>query len=96
MDIAGTSALVVGASRGLGLGLTQALAEAGARVRGLARSGADLVADATDAAAARRILAEVAPRLLVVNAGSPPPMGPIDRMSWEDFSARNCGIWSMT
>jgi NAD(P)-dependent dehydrogenase (short-subunit alcohol dehydrogenase family) len=36
---------------------------------------------------AQRILAEVGPDILVLNAGATPPMGRLDQLSWADFSA---------
>jgi len=98
MNLGDKSVVVTGGSRGLGLGLVEALVDQGARVRVVARGAGDLEAvrarlgvetipaDVTDAAAARRILAEVRPEILVLNAGATPPMGPIDQMSWEDFT----------
>lgn len=91
--------MVVGGSRGLGLGLVEALAASGAKVTAVARDAVPLAeakarlgvetvaADATDAGAATRILSDLRPDLLVLNAGAPPVMGRIDSLSWEDFSA---------
>jgi NAD(P)-dependent dehydrogenase (short-subunit alcohol dehydrogenase family) len=91
--------VVTGGSRGLGLGLVEALVEQGARVWVVARGAGALEtvrgrlgvetisADITDAAAAGRILSDVRPEILVLNAGATPPTGRIDRMSWEDFTA---------
>ena len=44
-------------------------------------------ADVTDEAAAQRILAEVRPDILVLNAGAKPRMGRLDQLSWADFTA---------
>ena len=44
-------------------------------------------ADVTDEREAYRILSEVNPEVLVLNAGAKPPMGRLDQLSWEDFSA---------
>src|SRR5208282_1047090 len=44
-------------------------------------------ADVTDEGAAQRILAEVRPDILVLNAGATPPMGRLDQLSWADFTA---------
>ena len=44
-------------------------------------------ADVTDKSAAHRILAEVRPHVLVLNAGAVPVMGPLDQLSWADFTA---------
>jgi NADP-dependent 3-hydroxy acid dehydrogenase YdfG len=47
-ELAGTTALVTGASRGIGLATAQALATAGARVAMVARSASDLAARAAE------------------------------------------------
>lgn len=91
--------VVTGGSRGLGLGLVEALVARGARVTVVAR-GADALesvhaqlgvatirADVTDESAAHRILAEVRPDILALNAGAKPRMGRLDQLSWADFSA---------
>ena len=91
--------VVTGGSRGLGLGLVEALVARGARVTVVAR-GADaldsvhaqlgvatICADVTDESAAHRILGEVRPDVLVLNAGAKPRMGRLDQLSWADFSA---------
>jgi NAD(P)-dependent dehydrogenase (short-subunit alcohol dehydrogenase family) len=91
--------VVTGGSHGLGLGLVEALVAHGARVTVIAR-GADALesvrarlgvatisADVTDETAARRILAEVCPDILVLNAGATPRMGRLDQLSWADFTA---------
>jgi NAD(P)-dependent dehydrogenase (short-subunit alcohol dehydrogenase family) len=44
-------------------------------------------ADVTDETAAHRILAEVRPDILVLNAGATPRMGRLDQISWADFTA---------
>jgi NAD(P)-dependent dehydrogenase (short-subunit alcohol dehydrogenase family) len=99
MELAEKRALIVGGSRGLGLGLVEALLGRGTKVTAVARGAAALaaakdrlpidtvVADATDVETARRVVAEVQPDLLVISAGSPPPMGRIDQISWQDYSA---------
>lgn len=48
---------------------------------------ATISADVTDKTAAHRILAEVRPDVLVLNAGATPRMGRLDQLSWADFSA---------
>ena len=99
MSLTNKTVVVTGGTRGLGLGVVEALVEAGAKVRVVARDagGLDAVrsrlgveavaANITDAAAARRILAETRPDILILNAGATPPMAPIDQVSWADFSA---------
>jgi NAD(P)-dependent dehydrogenase (short-subunit alcohol dehydrogenase family) len=99
MKVRDKSVLVTGGSRGLGLGLVEALVERGARVTVVARASdaldavgktlavSTIAADVTDDAAARRILAEVSPDILALNAGAKPPMGRLDQISWADFTA---------
>jgi NAD(P)-dependent dehydrogenase (short-subunit alcohol dehydrogenase family) len=99
MNLKDKKVVVTGGSRGLGLGLVEALVEHRAKVTVVARDGdalaaaserlgvATIAADVTDEAAAHRILGEVHPDILVLNAGAKPPMGRLDQMSWEDFSA---------
>jgi len=90
--------VVTGGSRGLGLGLVEALVGQGAKVTVVARSAMDLEAvstrlgvkaisaDITDERAAKQILAETRPDVLILNAGATPRMGPIDALSWDDFT----------
>ena len=99
MSLKHKNVVVTGGSRGLGLGLVEALVAHGARVTVVAR-GADALdsvharlgvtaisADVTDEPAAHRILSQIRPDILVLNAGARPPMGRIDQVSWADFSA---------
>src|SRR5260221_9999890 len=91
--------VVTGGSGGLGLGLVEALVAHGAGVTVVARGAealesvrarlgvATTSADVTDETAAHRILAEVRPDILVLNAGAKPPMGRLDQLSWADFTA---------
>ena len=81
------------------MGLVEALVAHGARVTVVARDADALKsvraglgvppisADVTDETAAPRILAEVRPDILALNAGTKPPMGRLDQMSWADFTA---------
>jgi hypothetical protein len=90
--------VVTGGSRGLGLGLVEALVDQGAKVTVVARGAealeavarrlgvATISADTTDEAAAHRIVREVRPDIVVLNAGATPRMGRLDRLSWKDFS----------
>jgi NAD(P)-dependent dehydrogenase (short-subunit alcohol dehydrogenase family) len=99
MSLTDKNVVVTGGSRGLGLGLVEALVARGARVTVVARDAdalesisarlgvARICADVTDQTAAHRILAEVSPDILVLNAGAKPPMARLDEVSWADFTA---------
>ncbi len=99
MSLTDKNVVVTGGSRGLGLGLVEALVARGARVTVVARDAdalepisarlgvATISADVTDQTAAHRILAEVSPDILVLNAGARPPMARLDEVSWADFTA---------
>src|SRR2546427_266055 len=98
MSLKDVNAVVTGGSRGLGLGLVEALVARGARVTVVARDAdalesvrarlgvATISADVTDETAAHRILADVRPEILVLNAGATPRMGRLDQLSWADFA----------
>src|SRR5262245_27178314 len=99
MTLKDKTIVVTGGSRGMGLGVVEALVDHGAKVTVVARDPVTLAtvaqrlavavipADVTDKEAAQRILADVRPEVLVLNAGTPPRMGRLDRLSWADFSA---------
>ena len=99
MSLKHKNVVVTGGSRGLGLGLVEALVAHGARVTVVARSAdalesvrarlgvATISADVTDETAAHRILAEVRPDILALNAGAKPRMGRLDQLTWADFTA---------
>ncbi len=99
MSLKDKHVVVTGGSRGLGLGIVEALVEAGARVWVVARDAGALeavrtrlgvetaAADITDAAAAKAILADVRPDILILNAGALPRMARFDQTSWEEFTA---------
>src|ERR1700756_4523434 len=101
MNLKDKKVVVTGGSRGLGLGLVEALVAHGAKVTVVARDAdglgsvrprlgvAAISADVTDEAAAHRILGEVHPDVLVLNAGATPRMGRLDQLSWGDFG----GTW---
>jgi NAD(P)-dependent dehydrogenase (short-subunit alcohol dehydrogenase family) len=98
MDLKNQIAVVTGGSRGLGLGLVEALVARGARVTVVARTAGDLdrvssrlgvatiAADVTDRAEAGRILSALRPTILALNAGATPKMAPLVEQSWEAFS----------
>ena len=98
-DLTGRTAVVVGASRGLGRGIARALAAAGARVVAVARNGPALdelaaasanvkteVADAAGEAVAWRLIDQYEPDILVLVAGASPVMLPLQHQTWETFS----------
>jgi NAD(P)-dependent dehydrogenase (short-subunit alcohol dehydrogenase family) len=99
MSLDNKNVVVTGGSRGLGLGMVEALVAHGARVTVVARHAdalesvrarlgvATISADVTHESAAHRILAEVRPDILVLNAGAKPWMGRLDQVSWADFAA---------
>ncbi|RWC69597.1 MAG: SDR family oxidoreductase [Mesorhizobium sp.] len=98
MSLKDKNVVVTGGSRGLGLGLVEALVAQGAKVTVVARRAdsldavstrlgvATISADVTDKAAAHRILGDIRPDILALNAGATPRMGRLDQLSWEDFS----------
>jgi NAD(P)-dependent dehydrogenase (short-subunit alcohol dehydrogenase family) len=93
------SAIVTGASRGLGHGIAQSLRSRNMRVVALARDAARLqsvatelgveavVADVGDPMTSGRLLQELQPDLLVLCAGALPLLRPLHLHSWETFSA---------
>lgn len=99
-DLSGTTAIVTGASRGLGRGIAAALAGAGAQVVGVARDQARLeevreqlgdgftpvAADAADPVVAGKLIDAHQPRLLVLAAGTAPLSRPLHEHTWETFS----------
>jgi len=99
MSLKDKQVVVTGGSRGLGLGLVEALVAHEARVTVVARDAdalasvrarlgvATVPADVAEEGAAWRVLAEARPDILVLNAGASPRMGRFDQISWADFSA---------
>ena len=99
MSLRDKRVLVTGGTRGLGLGLVEALVAEGARVSVVARDASALEAlrarlgvetasaDITDASAVYTILREQRPEIVILNAGAVPRMGRFDQTTWEDFTA---------
>ena len=99
-ELRGTTALVTGASRGFGRGIATALHEAGADVVAVARTAEQLgqlrdelggkltivAADAADPVVAGSLIEQYRPNTLVLNAGAPPLMRPLQQLTWEAFS----------
>ncbi|MGJ5020303.1 SDR family oxidoreductase [Bradyrhizobium oligotrophicum] len=98
MSLKDKTIVVTGGSRGLGLGVVEALVDRGAKVTVVARGTealnaiaarlgvATIAADVTDEAAAHRIVGDIRPDVLVLNAGTTPHMDRLDRLTWRDFS----------
>ena len=88
-QLAGTTAIVTGASRGFGRAISVSLVERGAHVVGVARNRELLVelreqlgkaftpesADVADPTLAARLIANYRPQTVVLNAGATPPVG---------------------
>jgi 3-oxoacyl-[acyl-carrier protein] reductase len=95
LELAGKTALVLGASKGLGRAIADSLAGEGAQVFTVARSGAPgerhIIADLDDAGAAQAILAALDEagatiEIVVLNSGGP-PMGAAATTGPADFAA---------
>jgi NAD(P)-dependent dehydrogenase (short-subunit alcohol dehydrogenase family) len=98
-DVAGKKAIVVGASRGLGRGVAEAMSAAGASVVAIARDRAELedltradrsieavISDATDPVVAGTVIDSHDPNIVAVTAGASPLLHPIHHHTWETFS----------
>jgi NAD(P)-dependent dehydrogenase (short-subunit alcohol dehydrogenase family) len=99
-EMAETTALVTGASRGFGRGIASALVKAGAQVVGVARDGGALeklhaelgssftavAADAADPVLAGQLIDQYRPGMLVLNAGVTPLPRPVQHQTWQTFS----------
>ena len=100
-ELTGSTAIVTGASRGFGRGISVALHAAGAHVVGVARDRAPLeelrtelgdgftpvAADAADPVTAGQLIDTYQPRVLVLNAGTGPLLRPLHQQTWQTFSS---------
>ena len=96
----GSTALVTGASRGFGRAIASALHATGVEVVAVARNGellaslrdelddalTTVVADAADPVVAGNLIEQYRPDTLVLNAGAPPLMRPLQHQTWDTFS----------
>ncbi len=98
-NLSDKTAIVVGASRGLGRGIATGFAEAGANVVAVSRTEAKFpepangagtirpeLADAGDATVAARLLDRYEPEVVVLVAGAIPHMRPLQEQTWETFA----------
>jgi NADP-dependent 3-hydroxy acid dehydrogenase YdfG len=99
-NLAETTAIVTGASRGFGRATAVTLVGLGARVVGVARTETALrelqgqlgdsftpeVADVTDPTLPGRLITAYRPQTIVLNAGATPPVGSLTEHTWETFS----------
>ena len=100
MRQSGSTALVTGASRGFGRAIASALHATGVEVVAVARNGellaslrdelddalTTVVADAADPVVAGNLIEQYRPDTLVLNAGAPPLMRPLQHQTWDTFS----------
>jgi NAD(P)-dependent dehydrogenase (short-subunit alcohol dehydrogenase family) len=99
-QLEGKIAIVVGASRGLGRGVTEAFLDAGASVVAVARDPKPLdelaagnhqlrlvAADGADPVVAGQVLGQHDPDVLALIAGAAPLLRPLHHHTWETFSA---------
>jgi NAD(P)-dependent dehydrogenase (short-subunit alcohol dehydrogenase family) len=96
-SLRGERAVVTGGNRGLGRAIVEALLARGADVTAVARDAARLAeveqmgarirqGDVTDAALMDRLVAEIRPALLILNAGATPHVAPLDEQTWASFN----------
>ncbi len=98
-DLSSKTAIVVGASRGLGRAIATALAEAGANVIAVSRTEVPFAepanghgtirpefADAGDPTIPASLLGRYEPDVVVLVAGASPHMLPLQQQTWETFS----------
>jgi 3-oxoacyl-[acyl-carrier protein] reductase len=98
ISLAEQTTIVIGASRGLGRGVAEALVQAGAPVVTVSRTDGQVdagdrakvlhteVADARDEALPARLIDQFNPTNIVIVAGAVPHMSRLQDQSWESFS----------
>ena len=93
--------LITGGSKGLGRAIVNALVALGAKVTVVARdktllneaAGTNVLivdGDVTDKVLIEKVIGDLQPTLLILNAGATPRMAPMDEQDWESFSA----VWN--
>ncbi len=97
-NLATQTTIVVGASRGLGRGITVAFAEAGAPVIAVSRKAINFsaqsaatairseIADAGDETVAATLLDRHKPKIVIIVAEAVPKLRPLQEHTWETFS----------
>jgi NAD(P)-dependent dehydrogenase (short-subunit alcohol dehydrogenase family) len=97
-SLKGQRVLITGGSRGLGLGVVEAMVARDADVTVISRDASRLAqikatfgvsvipGDATDQNLAESVLRELRPSILVLNAGASPTMAPLHEHTWDSFS----------
>ena len=99
MTVSGKTAIVVGASRGLGRGVATAFAEAGATTVAVSRTSTIFtepangagriqheIGDASNATMAASLIDRYQPEIVILVAGASPHMRPLRQQTWETFS----------
>ena len=93
--------LLTGGGKGLGRAVVKALVALGAMVTVVARdktllneaAGTNVLivdGDVTDKVLIEKVIGDLQPTLLILNAGATPVMAPMDEQDWESFSA----VWN--
>src|SRR4051812_13244570 len=97
--LSGQTAIIVGASRGLGRGIVTTFAEAGAAVVAMSRTATTIpasgttagpvrweIGDAGEATAAASLIDRYDPSIVILVAGATPHMRSLQYQTWETFS----------
>ena len=102
IDFQNERILITGGSKGLGRAIVNVLVAHGANVSVIARQKTLLnelpstnvtiiPGDATDKVLVDKVIGDLKPTLLILNAGATPVMAPIDELDWDSFTA----VWNM-